>query len=1315
MEGTRYRDGTLVDQNQLQRTESTKAAQILDSRTDEWELGIVGGLVVTVNSVNTNRVDLSAGHGYANNAELVFIGVDQLNIALADNTLGAINLLYAFYTELGGSPSPHETNGTAPDTENIASFRVRVLTASQFAALPFTDPTYSQDAQDRAFLLSKITATGGALTSGSITQPPPWRGLKQATLGLPNFGDGIKIVIVSDTTPEGPNGQLSFTQSPNALAWAAPGDTFGPTVLIPNDGYYTLTSSGGSTIQVNVQVTGLPVTPQIVTVSILGLYTQEVPRMSGTDLHHRSLVGTGTPTKQNPHGLSLADISPEFVDEIRFHQQLMHSNGIWRGSSANCLKVSINESPSPDNLLINTPTGADTYFVDGRRLVSIVNSGVSFTDVVSNNKSLYEIFVDASGNVKKSERARQPQPAVLAGLENGIVFVSEDFPAGTYQLTWDTTGAPQLSLNDGPPVLILGTGLYNLRFDFGYIQFYVGSYSNLPGVSPNPPGTFVEVITINPAVSKSKNLSLAQVYFSGSSSGFLGYTPNRGVEAAKLVDTRLFGSIETYHFRDDTLRELELPTDEHSYDGVVIGRPDPRYTEGLTVSILGGLTVTVNGFAPAYVKGRRFEVEGGVNITVQGTSSTVIYVNEHGSISECPITLASFLSANNATDGLNQDGSLILRGAALALVLSDAGSVVDVIDLRRNLGGGNVSVEPWTVGSTNFVYGEFFDLRGAIVYASANKMSVIKVLETVIDDQISLVDDLVIDGGVIILDSAVASLSSIFEVLSSATIRNATVVADIGPITGPLLNGNSASNRHLSLESVALVGAGLTGIKIGPASNTQQVTIRDLVCRVGVAGPATANPVVELQVNTAVDVDGITYDPGLSLTSDGIIKLSGAGINYDLGLSVSGIHSKSTAWVVGFGGSGNTLQNLKVSDCVGIKLDTFSTTPTSKVAFANTTCLGALVLTSLQDSSFSNCSMPNGFGLISVQNVTFTSCIASNLGAINGSNITFTDCQHTSQLHQSGTVDTLTIRGGRYPAGFLADPAGNLSIFRITDCSIGPIVLDGSANRSQIWIERNLLNGSISCNLSAVTKVGLFIKGNSQLVNSKIQCTNVSEAWLTNNRFFSVFASYESAPYWFQASPGSKITDISIDDNRFDIVGTAGAAPPATWAYYVINMLSAPAPNRTERVSIRGNQFHWTPTSLQPILCFHSGRSLSLQILNNRMKSESVGTVTWSTYGGGSTPFTAFHMGLFTSDLPFSDPSAEKSATGDLAIVSGNTAEDSGGPISVPWLVASTGVGGQYFVGSNNMPQIGNTRYPTDGSFVGWCGALSNFTLNNNL
>ena len=759
MDGTRYADGVLVDTTQLSRTEASKSFHILRDRLDNWENGIETGLILTVNPVNTSRVDMSAGTGYAVDGEYVEVLADQLNIQLADTALGAVNWVIAFYTETKTSLNPHETNGTIQPTENKRGIRIRILKPTDFALLPLSDPTFAGDAQDRALLVGIVTATGGALTASNIEQPVVWRSLQYAVMATPPLS-GIVIFQVSDNTPEGSTGIIKFDTAPSRLSWQAPGEAgFGASVNVPADGIYTLTALGGSTIQVSVIVAALPSANTQVTVSINGLYTQDVPRMSSTDRHHRSLIGTGIPGPSNPHGLSIDDISPGFATDILTHQQLMHDNGIWRGSSASCLQITIDETPNPDRLLITAPAGDDCYWVHGKRLTAIKNTVLLFSDpTLPAKRALFDIIVDNVGNVKYSQRLEHTGTN-LPG-DNGIVFMNDEVVAGAHTLSWLALG-PGLGGylawdNSLTPMRVMPTdtsGLFLLRNGKQEVWFYLSNINDLP----NAAGIHNDVITVYATANRAETMLIAQVFWGGNSDGHLGYTRIRGTVPAILVDLRLFGTLRDFNIRDDSLRDMiEYPMDEHHANGVCIGRKDFQGAFGsLWVSKPAtGTVMPIWGQAPVYVRGKRYVLGSFTSplaITVANPNgATVIYIDVDGNVAQVDYTLFSFVNSPTAFDSTKYYKTLaatyasnpwVYTGTPLAIVITSGGNVTRVIDMRRNLSGGNVNIRPWTVSSIvptlltpAYQAVEFYSLETAMIYALAQGQEHIECVYATLDD-----------------------------------------------------------------------------------------------------------------------------------------------------------------------------------------------------------------------------------------------------------------------------------------------------------------------------------------------------------------------------------------------------------------------------------------------------------------------------------------------------------------------------------------------------------------------------------------------------
>lgn len=824
MDGTAYKDGVVVDQPQLTRTETSKAYHILINRKDTWETGVHSGFTLTVNPINTQRLDMAVGVGFAPNGEFIELTTPQYNIPLANPALGVVNYVYAFYTETQASPQPHETNGTAPDTESVRSVRVRVLELADWLALPLTDPTYSTDAQDRGMLVGIVVGAGAPLTSTNITMSTAWRTLMYATQATPSLS-GVAITAVSDNTPEGSSGALQFSTGPNSLAWQAPGTgAYGAAVLIPTEGYYTLTATDGSTIQVYVTVSLLPAVATIVAVTVTGVYTQTVARMSGTDRHHRSLVGTGLPTRTNPHGLSIDDIAPGFADELTVHQRLMHANGIWWGSFAGALSCSVDTAVAPDRLLITAPAGTDTYWVKGKRLTTLASTVLLFNDALpGTERELFEIYVNDVGTPLRSKRLQWPVGAGITGEHNNFVYVAPSVPAGVYQLRWTPAGMAlggTLELGQGgvfgAPVTVPALpfyGMFKLRFGLVEMWFWVNNYTTMPNW-----GVWTDNITVNAAVDSWEYMPICQVAWSGSPFGDLGYTGNPAIVPPRLVDVRQFGTLVEDEFRDDTVQEhLEEPLADHCPDGIVIGAIDSRLATGnLAVVAAAGLSVNVLGQARCYVKGKRLLVGGVAALVMPAASDTIVYVDPSGTINTCDATAAAFITTGKQVDELDGE-NFVLYGAALALVQTDGAGVTHVIDLRRNLSGGNASIAPWSVSgaATGVVgaLGEFLSLEGALYYAAASEQSEIRILSDTLIAPITLPQsNITLRGGTLTIGGAALTSAAGLGVIRCNAVGGKFTLADMDVVVFAAAFANSSIIEGYRSNSISILNCHLTTV-----------------------------------------------------------------------------------------------------------------------------------------------------------------------------------------------------------------------------------------------------------------------------------------------------------------------------------------------------------------------------------------------------------------------------------------------------------------------------------------------------------------------
>jgi len=532
MQRSLYPSGVIVESDNLQFTESSKINAILSRLLATDTTGVTSGCVVSVNSVNATNVNVAAGTGYAPNGEYVTVPSAVTNLALASYTVGVLNYVVAFYTETYDDPQPHETNGNSYPTEANPSVRVRIYTQTQFNALPATDSNTTNDAQDRALLLGIVTAQGIGvpLTSTAIVNATAIGGALQVS-NLTNLVTGVSVLTIDRTTPSG-TGTLTFTYVSGAstLSWTAPGDTTaGTPVTILNSGSYTLTALSGHTLSVLIVFPSLPTSSTSDTLQITNLYSQVVPTFTADDILHRSYIGSGVPTKANPHGLTLADLGVT-TDPTQTHQEIFHANGVVRGSSSFIFMCTPQTAPSPDTVAITAPGSGDSFYLGGVQYIGIGTTTVTFNDVTNNSLSLFDIYLTAGANtianVAKFERVRfatsgTPLQTVvqLAGLHRGVV-------AGSGTITYTASGN---TLAWTPPTGTIGSAiavpttasvirLYDATYST-YIDLYVAALSSWSTYTAN----LTDTLTVFALPSNlNTSLCIAAAPYSGSSTGFVG-------------------------------------------------------------------------------------------------------------------------------------------------------------------------------------------------------------------------------------------------------------------------------------------------------------------------------------------------------------------------------------------------------------------------------------------------------------------------------------------------------------------------------------------------------------------------------------------------------------------------------------------------------------------------------------------------------------------------------------------------------------------------------------------------------------------------
>lgn len=319
-------EGHEVHAKDLVFAQSALMENLLRRFVDSSRAGVAYGLTVQISSPVTSRVDVivdpsGSGWAYTPSGHLIEIPTSQTNIALADPTNGVENWICAIYTEEQSENSAHETDGVSRPTRAERSFRIRAITAAEYAALPDTSADLSVDAKDRLVVLATVLGNGAltALNANELVQQTAFKSIRTAVLTSPITATGCELVSISSQTEEGA-GQLRLTVATGpvyTLFWTAPGDTIGAATAVSGDDVYTVVSANTTdSVQVKVIASLLPVVAanydHAFTVS--AFYEDVAPRWSPRDYLHASKVGAALPTENNPHGTGADDIGQHIVD-----------------------------------------------------------------------------------------------------------------------------------------------------------------------------------------------------------------------------------------------------------------------------------------------------------------------------------------------------------------------------------------------------------------------------------------------------------------------------------------------------------------------------------------------------------------------------------------------------------------------------------------------------------------------------------------------------------------------------------------------------------------------------------------------------------------------------------------------------------------------------------------------------------------------------------------------------------------------------------------------------------------------------------------
>ena len=633
MDRSLFPEGVEVHQDDLQNTEDSRSFHILRRHMDVSVTGVVSGLKVTPNAGNPAIVDVASGYGYSPNGEYVELPNNITAIPLADSTFGVLNLVCVVYTETNDKLESHETSGETLPTIANRGFRLRVFTQAQYDVLPQSDNNLTIDAIDRILIVAAIAAQGpgSALTIDDIELPKEFG----SAINVVNLDSDVTGVGISSASPETPNGtgSLVWNFGAGTLSWTAPGDVSGNNVNVLTGGSYQLQSfPSNSVLTVFVTASLLPISNQTDSIQVQNLYFSNAPRFTAEDIHHRSLIGSGIPTLNNPHGLTLADLGIAGTP-IEEHQNTFHSNGIRRDSSPLALAPTVNTGTSPDRIDIAVP---GTFFVAirGSTYVSANGTFISFTDVATNTQFLFDLYaetgVNAAVDLEKRERVRFNALSTLTnhvqlrdinrttGAGAGLVEFNDTADTLTYTAPGDAAGEPRSIPVSGSVYIRLFS---NNEID--YIDLLVRS--NLNGT-----GNHSEAITVTAiptTIEMEDRLHIATVFYSGQGTGFLGngFGVNNAPNA--ILDKRLFGITGPFDLRDDAGNWEFSETTEAQSPALITNRQvgiiDPDFSfdtpfAGLGPYPLGTAHLTIK--AKAHVVGRAVSQEAIASIIQYSTA-----------------------------------------------------------------------------------------------------------------------------------------------------------------------------------------------------------------------------------------------------------------------------------------------------------------------------------------------------------------------------------------------------------------------------------------------------------------------------------------------------------------------------------------------------------------------------------------------------------------------------------------------------------------------------------------------------------------------
>jgi hypothetical protein len=442
------------------------------------------------------------------------------------------------------------------------------------------------------------------------------------------------------------------------------------------------------------------------------------------------------PTKYN--------ISSGSVMHVTGHSEV-NMNGSYTLMSVNTTAVTV--FPTDE---ISAPTNPTIFNVT----FTASNVALTALDNTETDNGIVQIYLTSDGDTILHQR-------LLYGGNLGtaieIVNLSNGFPEGELSIYVGFDGEfVQFNIFDDT---LAGDSVRINRYFKGSFKLYHPNGLDYLFVKITD-GTILgglEIIKVVPSLPDGETLLLCTMHFNGA------------LTITNLVDSRLFGTLNTNQIRDDFIEQYcQTPVADLRSNGVARGFDliDVFYYDTVT----GAQAIPLRG-GIAYVNGVRLAVET-QKVIVQSSDSEghtilngnfIVAINEYGSIQSFNDELGEMLM-----DGYNSD-AVFGKLLPLYYVKVTNGEIGDVIDIRKFICNIDDKIE-LIVSETNGIVGNFRTLEGALLYAEKYPAS--EKLNIKIVNSIYPVRPIVVPNGVSIIGTSPYGGNGKHQIINKYVSRN---------------------------------------------------------------------------------------------------------------------------------------------------------------------------------------------------------------------------------------------------------------------------------------------------------------------------------------------------------------------------------------------------------------------------------------------------------------------------------------------------------------------------------------------------------------